>query len=341
MLLVFVITTFNNSTSIARAIESLKIVKRFDSTILLIDDCSTDSTVRIAQESGVVDEIIKKRVNRGVANSRNLGIEYAILKKAGHIIFIDADDYFTGNEFSIFDGLDLNVDLYLCNYRISIDGEVPREAVNQNYCTGHIDLSNYIKEYCKGPNIHGLFSTCWAKIISVEYLAKSNIRFDESLKICEDTEFMFKCIAHTKRTNFLSTAFYVYTISSNSKSRGTLGPGLEIEDFFSFRRIIKALVRLRRSYMHTVTLEDVRRFFAIYAVIYSVRAGTKVTSVADFFRYLSTIRKEYKRRSLINSFKHYEGSSVTGKYFMVACVKLKLHTLLALYMLLKSRIRYG
>ncbi len=54
--------------------------------VIVVDDCSMDDTADIAQKYDC--QIIKLQKNKGVANARNVGVEYA---KSDLIVFVDAD----------------------------------------------------------------------------------------------------------------------------------------------------------------------------------------------------------------------------------------------------------
>jgi glycosyltransferase involved in cell wall biosynthesis len=61
--------------------------------MIIIDDCSTDNSVRIIEKYANIDKrihLIKLDKNSGVSNARNIGLQYA---KGDYIAFLDSDDY--------------------------------------------------------------------------------------------------------------------------------------------------------------------------------------------------------------------------------------------------------
>src|SRR5689334_5372936 len=97
-LLVSIITPFFNTENfLQEAIESVIYQTYENWELLLIDDGSTDNSMRIAQEYAAKypDKIRylehHKHQNRGKSTSRNLGINHA---KGEYICFLDADDVF-------------------------------------------------------------------------------------------------------------------------------------------------------------------------------------------------------------------------------------------------------
>ncbi len=88
-----IMPSYNSAIFISDAISSV-IKQTFNNwELLIIDDCSTDQSLLIAQEYAKNDsriKVIKLKKNSGVVNARNIGIENA---KGDYIAFLDSDDY--------------------------------------------------------------------------------------------------------------------------------------------------------------------------------------------------------------------------------------------------------
>ena len=85
-----VIPASNAEATLARALESVLAQTRPPDEIIVVDDASTDCTVRLAKsyaDQGV--SLLRVRERRGAAAARNLGIAAA---KGRWIAFLDADD---------------------------------------------------------------------------------------------------------------------------------------------------------------------------------------------------------------------------------------------------------
>jgi teichuronic acid biosynthesis glycosyltransferase TuaG len=91
--LVSIITpTFNAANFLAETIQSIQKQTHSNWELFLIDDCSTDETVCIAQEFCKKDtriQLLQLTENSGAGVARNKGIERA---NGAYITFIDADD---------------------------------------------------------------------------------------------------------------------------------------------------------------------------------------------------------------------------------------------------------
>ncbi len=89
-----VIPTYNSSKYIERTLSSVICQTYKNYEVIIIDDCSTDDTIdkveKIIKENRNIDiYLIRKKINSGVAVSRNIGIN---LSKGRYIAFLDSDD---------------------------------------------------------------------------------------------------------------------------------------------------------------------------------------------------------------------------------------------------------
>ncbi len=92
-----VIPVFNGASFISDSINSVlnQTINNFE--IIVIDDKSTDSTLKILEEFGKKISIITNPQNRGASFSRNQGIKAA---KGEYIAFLDSDDLWISEKLS-------------------------------------------------------------------------------------------------------------------------------------------------------------------------------------------------------------------------------------------------
>lgn len=99
-----ILNTYNNEKTISRTFKSLlnQSYKNFE--IIIVDDCSTDSTVKlikqiISQTSiSITISLVKLSSNKGISNARNVGINKALGK---YIAFLDGDDLWKKDKLKI------------------------------------------------------------------------------------------------------------------------------------------------------------------------------------------------------------------------------------------------
>lgn len=93
-----IVPIYNTEKYLDKCIQSVLCQTSCDYELLLIDDCSTDSSYDIAckyQADNVT--ILKNPSNSGLSKTRNMGIEHA---SGDYILFLDSDDYIDKNALS-------------------------------------------------------------------------------------------------------------------------------------------------------------------------------------------------------------------------------------------------
>ena len=93
-----IIPAYSSEKYIKRAVRSAQNQNFYDIEIIVIDDFSTDNTVKILEEMEKEDpriKIIKNHKNSGMLYSRSLG---ALLSKGLYILPMDSDDIFLNND---------------------------------------------------------------------------------------------------------------------------------------------------------------------------------------------------------------------------------------------------
>lgn len=151
--------------------------------------------------------LLRDKVNKGLSHARNKCIDQLQILKVDYILFLDSDDYISANYLSemyefINNG---NADIYESRFFIgkSMEYQIPfRENENRYSVTGQAFNSKLI-----GKN-----------------------RFDETIQIGEDTEFMNRVVDPKKiKKIYVGTADYIYNLGLNRESltmlfqRGLIG----------------------------------------------------------------------------------------------------------------------
>lgn len=143
-----IIPTFNSEKFIKRAIYSVLIQSYKDFELIIVDDCSTDNTVKII-ESFNDDriKIVKHDVNTGVGVARQTGLKYTT---GDFVLFVDSDDYLKDDfiEMCVLLQKQENADIIYTSFSISFpnafqtmcagDYLMEKEATLQLYYTNQI-----------------------------------------------------------------------------------------------------------------------------------------------------------------------------------------------------------
>ena len=90
-----VIPTYNRARCLPRAIKSVIGQSPTVDEIIVVDDCSTDSTREVCAEFSEAVKYIRHSSNRGASAARNTGIREA---RNEWVAFLDSDDYWLMNK---------------------------------------------------------------------------------------------------------------------------------------------------------------------------------------------------------------------------------------------------
>ena len=188
------ISAYNIENYVKRAIDSVlnQTFKNYE--LLVIDDCSTDSTVEvIKQVVGQNAKILQTKKNSGTAAaSRNIAIENA---QGEYLLFLDGDD-----------------ELYSNETLKEIDEHIKENKYDIIYFgyenVGHTE--NYYRISTKEARLicDESFSVS-SKVWNVEFLRNNNIRFKEGMYY-EDELFSIKSNILSKVTTYGEFAIFKY-----------------------------------------------------------------------------------------------------------------------------------
>ena len=208
----FIIPAHNAEKTLEQTVASVCDLN-LDLEILLVENGSTDQTVRLASElSERCGNIRALNSDKGVSRARNKGIEEASGK---WIVFLDADD----------------VCLKEIEKLISI-------AASHN--DADLIIGSYMKD--QTPIIHDypvlntvtecddklkswmlfrptLRMQAWAKIYRTEHLRKNKLFFNEELSYSEDSEFVIRVLQKTRKVYVSDIPIYQYKTGTPSVMR--------------------------------------------------------------------------------------------------------------------------
>ncbi len=209
-----IIPVFNAEKSIDRCLHSLLKQNYNNLEIIIVDDGSTDKTLKLCNSFSKNDKRIKVYhiENEGVSHARNYGVSMA---KGYWIMFIDADDYILENAVeTVVKIASLNkVDICCWNGFYSQNGELKK--MGAFFPTKKIYDKNEIINlmyglYCENTKEYygDFFRAVWGKLFRRELIEKNLIAFQSGIRIGEDALFMLDCLNNAKRV--LMTDLYLY-----------------------------------------------------------------------------------------------------------------------------------
>lgn len=187
-LLSVIIPLYNQAHLVGRCVKSVEDQGFSDSEleVLIINDGSSDNAVEVVnvlqQKYGNIRLINQE--NRGLSGARNRGIDEA---RGLYLYFIDSDDALRPNYLSLFvkQLKESKANLFVFNYEkvpdISKAKTIPMVYQSPKRVTPN-DLP-YSIQY-----------VCWVHIYDTVFLRQSGVRFDENIRLHEDTIFMISLL---------------------------------------------------------------------------------------------------------------------------------------------------
>lgn len=210
-----IIPVYNAEKTLRRCLDSLLDQDVSQAEIILIDDGSKDSSLKICQEytNKYSSVFLFSQSNNGVSSARNNGLERA---NGEYVLFVDSDDSVSHDYLKEIERKVLET---RCDFLLF--GSKNGDNTN-SFCPNPVDLDDRIKTaqllstYMKA----GKLGTVWGKVFRNEIIARNNLRFPEQLTIAEDLTFIVKYLMNIKNVSAIpEILYYVDTNNQNSLSR--------------------------------------------------------------------------------------------------------------------------
>ena len=194
-----VVPVYNAENTIERCVESIIANNMDNIEIILIDDCSKDSSLEkcnaIAEKYKQI-VVIHHDTNKGVSYARNTGIYAA---KGKYTLFVDSDDWIDSLYCNTFDRyISENPDSFLiCGYVNHDEKYNGRTDIIGWNDIGEYKVSN-IKTELEVMYRSNLLQQLWNKLFITEIIQNNKLKFDESISIGEDFRFILEYIRVSK-----------------------------------------------------------------------------------------------------------------------------------------------
>jgi glycosyltransferase involved in cell wall biosynthesis len=196
-----------------------------DFELILVNDCSTDSSGQMMRELSIGRSYIKcydREKNGGMGPARNTGIEIAT---GNYIMYVDQDDTFVKNYLEIMkyiidkDGVDI---AYCGAVRKIRNGYRPLKLFNNQMSNYYLLLSaneafkNIFLDYNIKLGLNYLIAP-WAKIVRKAVYDRSGIKFPD-IFVLEDFIMNFKELLNVKKVAYYNDMLYCQNVHDNNTS---------------------------------------------------------------------------------------------------------------------------
>lgn len=220
VLISIAVPVYNCEKTLERCVNSLTSQSYKNIEIILVDDCSPDSSLSICEGLAKKDKrikVISHEKNMGPSSARNTGIKNA----AGeYIFFVDSDDYV--NQKYIIKFLEIiekygENHLVICGFAFVSEYEKGIEDGTYVFSSEEKVQVVYRRDFLQIYKAWLLSSPC-NKAFSLAVLKKTGLLFDETLSIGEDILFCLEYIENIKGDFvIINEPLYNY-VQSNSQS---------------------------------------------------------------------------------------------------------------------------
>ncbi|MCB2293950.1 glycosyltransferase [Clostridium algoriphilum] len=246
MKLSIIIPAYNVEKYIKKTINSLIAQTKKGFEIIIVDDGSTDNTLKVISECIEENNLdyckVIQKANGGVSTARNEGIEAA---KGKYIMFLDGDDYVDKDTvehiYKNIDEVGKDVLFWGCNI-VDENGSVLQNysdvyKLKQKNMTGTEALNNMI-------NYKNMWLYTGSAVYRKEFLSLYNLRYKEGCANGEDQEFTIKSLSRAKTVAFIDKTLTCYVM------RGT-----SISNSYNIKRF-DAMFAMQRTYKYIDKLGD-------------------------------------------------------------------------------------
>lgn len=224
-----IIPVYNASEFLEKAVDSALPFEEVKE-IVLIEDQSTDNSLEICRKLVLKDFRIKlyqhpDQGNHGAGATRNLGLE-----KAGceFISFLDADDHYLPNRF------DAEREIFKEQKTEGVFGAIGVEYLSEkgrkefedkfkNVSLTTVNFPAEGEEVLKGllgltPKVFGTFFHLNTLTIRKTALTKNNLRFNENLRVHQDSDFIIKLAYHCYlKSGIIDKAIAIRGVHDNNR----------------------------------------------------------------------------------------------------------------------------
>lgn len=214
-----IIPSYNSSKTIVETLNSIYQSRQSNFEIIVVDDCSTDSSVEVVRNFEQKNKcknlrLFKLNRNKGVSFARNYGIKLA---KGKWIMFLDSDDSLNSNSLSkiIKNEKNSSYDLLAFGYIAKGEGFI-KDYSSYKYNNRILKNQNLLKLFLsKKINLH-----ISSIIFSREFLLNKRIKFDITQKVAEDLQFIILCLMNSENCFYDSYHLFNYQIFNSTAMNG-------------------------------------------------------------------------------------------------------------------------
>ena len=224
-----VMPMYNAEKYLGESLDSVLAQTLQDYEVILVNDCSTDNSRRVAESylpkfDGRL-KLYDNVVNSKASGTRNRGL---LLSRGEYIFFLDSDDLIKEDALEKMYGLakehDADVVSQGAFYQMQEDGkEAPTKSKNDRIFAEHKDEDIIIDDdllwRLKKPFSYNFFGVPWLRMFRRDFLISNELFFPENVSSCEDVVWKHGFLLLAKKIIHTKMIFNYYRMSDESLTR--------------------------------------------------------------------------------------------------------------------------
>ncbi len=194
------------------------------------------------------------------------------------------------------------------------------------------------------PNKYSLFTTCWAKLYRTKLLLPNkNLHFNEKLRICEDTDFVFRFLGNSKSVKFINNPIYIHTlgIAKENLNKLTFGVKLDYNHQISFLTAVGSCKNylIKNGHISEEIKNKIDHCIGSYTIIYTIRSCLRINSLSSFISTYLFWKDIYNRKVLSSKMDNYSYKLAGGRWLLPFLIRKKMYffVILTAYFIAKKR----
>lgn len=233
-----IIPVFNAERYLPVCLESLTIQTMQDFEVIVVDDCSTDSSVAVAENflerfGGRLKILMLDRNTGSGAVPRNEGLKFS---RGEYIYFVDADDFLVADALAkLYNAAEnFQADVVCMKRGFICDASDSLRTVDADWDKMPAQIDEpMLENFDIGERLEKFFRTGynlapWTKFLRRDFLIANDIIFPH-MKISEDVLWTFEIICLAKNFLHVSTPLYIHRANLESISQSDKSPAEEIK----------------------------------------------------------------------------------------------------------------
>ncbi|MDN5372942.1 MAG: hypothetical protein PWR19_1988 [Carnobacterium sp.] len=263
-----IIPIYNTADYLDKMIDSILNQTYQNIEVILIDDGSTDESLKKCLQYKIRDKRIKvfNQANSGVSVARNRGIQES---NGEFLFFFDGDDYVEQNIVEIMlKNLTRDIDMVVCGITIHnhyLTNQESHRGIAEKEKT--ISMENLAFNYWEYYELGVINSPC-NKLFRKSIIDQYQLEFPEGIKMGEDAYFNLSYFSHSRRIKILKDPLYHYFIYSGQSSKKINTDHYQMM-VFNFEKI-KSFIQQFRGFENKKTLAEY--YYQIYReALYSMK----------------------------------------------------------------------